>query len=115
MNSKQGLRYIKRRIGDELKTQILVRNGIISENEIKKKSVIHVCPRCELVNTIDNKYCSKCSYPLKPEAYNEIKNDEEIRIKSLEEKYQKDIKLLKEEMESKFNLILDRINISQLN
>ena len=40
---------------------------------------------------------------------------EEIRIKSLEEKYQKDIKSLKEEMENKFNLILEKINISQLN
>ena len=29
MNSRQGSRYIKRRMGDELKKQILVRNGII--------------------------------------------------------------------------------------
>jgi hypothetical protein len=31
MNSKQGARYIKRRMGDDLKNQILVRNGILSE------------------------------------------------------------------------------------
>jgi hypothetical protein len=29
---------------------------------------------------LDNKYCSKCSYPLTPQAFEEIKNDEEIRI-----------------------------------
>jgi integrase/recombinase XerD len=31
MNSKQGSRYIKRRMGEDLKNQILIRNGIISE------------------------------------------------------------------------------------
>ncbi len=92
-----------------------MRNGIISEDETKKKASVHICSRCDLVNSIDNKYCSKCSYPLTPQAFEEIKNDEEIRIKSLEEKYQKDIKSLKEEMENKFNLILEKINISQLN
>ena len=61
MNSKQGIRYIKRRIGDDLKNQILVRNGIISENEVIKKPSVHICPRCELVNTIECKYCSKCT------------------------------------------------------
>ena len=73
MNSKQGLRYIKRRIGDDLKTQILIRNVIISTNEIKKKPSIHICPKCELINVIDNKYCSKCSYLLTPQAFEEIK------------------------------------------
>ena len=114
MNSKQGLRYIKRRIGDDLKNQILIRNGIISENEVKKKLSVHICPRCELVNTIENKYCSKCSYPLKPEAYDEIKNDEDRKLKILEEKHSKEIHLIREEMENRFQMILNKINISQL-
>ena len=42
-------------------------------NTDKNKPSILNCPRCELVNAIENKYCSKCSYPLKPEAYDEIK------------------------------------------
>ena len=37
MNSKQGTRYIKRRMGDELKTKILQRNGILQETEMKTK------------------------------------------------------------------------------
>src|SRR5687768_9006518 len=86
MNSKQGTRYIKRRMGDELKTKILQRNGIIQETESKVKLSILNCPRCELVNAIENKYCSKCSYPLKPEAYDEIKGMEEKRIETLERK-----------------------------
>ncbi len=68
MNSKQGARYIKRRMGEELKRQILQRNGILQEEGIKKKPSILNCPRCELVNALENQYCSKCSYPLKPEA-----------------------------------------------
>jgi integrase/recombinase XerD len=64
MNSKQGARYIKSRMGNDLKQKILVQNGIISEQQVEKKPSVLNCPRCNLVNAIDNKYCSKCSYPL---------------------------------------------------
>ena len=39
MNSKQGSRYIKKRMGDELKNKILAYNGIISENELIKETI----------------------------------------------------------------------------
>jgi integrase/recombinase XerD len=86
MNSRQGTRYIKTRLGNELKEKILRHSGIISENESKNKPSILNCPRCELVNAIENKYCSNCSYPLKPEAYDEIKASENTKINSLEKK-----------------------------
>jgi hypothetical protein len=108
MNSRQGSRYIKNRMGNELKNKILVQNGIIIENE-KKKSLILTCPKCELTNVIENKYCSKCSYPLKPEAYEEIKLLEEKRIEQLELKYDNDMKTLREDMHNKFNQILKLI------
>jgi hypothetical protein len=38
-----------------------------------------------LVNAIENKYCSKCSYPLTPQAFEEIKTEEDKRIRMLEE------------------------------
>jgi hypothetical protein len=37
MNSKQASRYIKNRMGDELKRQILVHNGAISDNDFRMK------------------------------------------------------------------------------
>jgi len=37
MNSKQSARYIKRRMGNNLKQKILVQNGIISEQQIERK------------------------------------------------------------------------------
>jgi integrase/recombinase XerD len=106
MNSRQGSRYIKRRMGDELKEQILKRNGIIQQTENKVKLCILNCPRCELVNTIESKYCSKCSYPLKPEAYEEIKSEEDKRMKILEEKQkQKDeqINIIQSQMNALVN------------
>ena len=109
MNSRQGSRYIKNRMGNELKTKILIQNGIISENHIEKKQLILNCPRCELSNALENKYCSKCSYPLKPEAYDDIKANEEVRIKKIEDKYENDMKKLKEEMYNQFNQIISMI------
>jgi hypothetical protein len=38
-----------------------------------------------LVNAIDNKYCSKCSYPLVPSAFDEIKEAENMKIHAIEE------------------------------
>ena len=64
MNSKQSARYIKRRMGNDLKQKILVQKGIISEQEIERKPSILNCPRCSLVNAIENKYCSKCLFDM---------------------------------------------------
>jgi integrase/recombinase XerD len=56
MNSKQGSRYIKTRMGDELKNKILEHNGIISEEMGKKKPSVSNCPRCSLVNMLENNW-----------------------------------------------------------
>jgi integrase/recombinase XerD len=70
----------------------------MQETEMKAKPIVSNCPKCELVNAIENKYCSKCSYPLKPEAYEEIKNSEEKRIETLELKYENDMKTFRDDM-----------------
>lgn len=114
MNSKQGSRYIKRRMGNELKFKILEYNGIISEEIQKKKPVQSICPRCDLSNVVENKYCSKCSYPLKPEAFDEIKSSEEDRFIQLEEKYNQEIRILKEEMETRFRQLFSKIDLAEL-
>ena len=59
-----------------------------------------------LVNAIENKYCSKCSYPLKPEAYDEIKGLEEKRIEKLEQKYENDMKTLRDDMNKQCKMML---------
>ena len=85
MNSRQGNRYIKSRMGNDLKQKILAYNGISTPKELEKKPSVLTCHRCELVNAIENKYCSKCSYPLVASAYDEIKESEGKRIKNIEE------------------------------
>lgn len=109
MNSKQGTRYIKRRMGNDLKQRILEHNGILSPQELERKPSILTCPRCNLVNSIENKYCSKCSYPLVPSAFEEIKIAEEIKINQLEKRYQKDINEFRRQTDEKFDRILSII------
>jgi integrase/recombinase XerD len=100
MNSRQGTRYIKSRMGADLKRTILLRNGITVEDDeaLKPKPAVRDCPRCNLVNTFDNKYCSKCSYPLIPEAFDEIKASEAMKLKAVEERYQLEMKAMKEDL-----------------
>jgi len=74
-------------MGNELKQKILVQNGIISEQQIEKKPSILNCTRCNLVNATHNKYCFKCSYPLVPSAFDEIKEAENRKIKEMQQKY----------------------------
>jgi len=87
MNSKQGTRYIKNRMGNDLKNKILEYNGISVEPSKKQKPSISACPRCEYINSIENMYCSKCSYPLTPEAFDQIKLTENKKFEILEQKY----------------------------
>lgn len=96
MNSKQGSRYIKGRMGDDLKNQILIHDGIISEEyaATQRKPSILNCPRCALINAIGNKFCSKCSYPLISSAFDEIKASEAMKLKAVEERYQQEMKVM---------------------
>lgn len=114
MNSRQGSRYIKTRMGNELKNKILEYNGIISEEIPKKKRSVLNCPRCDLTNAYENKYCSKCSYPLTSEAFEQIKKTEETRFIELEKKYSEKIATLTEDLENKFNQIISKINVEKL-
>ena len=105
MNSRQGVRYIKNRMGNDLKQKILAHNGITTSEDLKSRPSVLACPRCELVNALDNKYCSKCSYPLSPSAFEEIKLVEEVKLQSLTEKYEKD----KAETDQKLAMIMSMI------
>jgi integrase/recombinase XerD len=100
MNSRQGSRYIKSRMGGDLKRTILAQNGIPlgDDNALRPKPAVRGCSRCNLINTLENKYCSKCSYPLVPDAFDEIKAQEDLKFKAIERKYDADIALLKEAM-----------------
>ena len=113
MNSKQPARYINSRMGNDLKSKILVQNGIWT-NDIITKPTVADCPRCKLINCIENKYCSACSYPLTPSAFDEIKAAEEVKMQDLQAKYETEIKSVREEMETEFQQILAKIDVAAL-
>jgi integrase/recombinase XerD len=109
MNSKQGSRYIKRRMGNDLKSKILVHNGIVSDIDLQRKPSVLTCSRCKLVNGIDYQYCSACSYPLVPSAFEQLKEEENSKIKALELKYEQDMKSMREEMNQQYTQIISMI------
>ena len=69
-------------MGGDLKRAILAQNGIAlgNDEELRPKPAVRDCPRCNVINALENKYCSKCSYPLIPQAYEEIKASEDLKI-----------------------------------
>jgi integrase/recombinase XerD len=89
MNSRQGARYIKTRMGPDLKNKILMQNGIITEQQASPKPSVRNCPKCEYVNAFNYLYCEKCSYPLTSEAYDRIKEEEDKKLRSMEDRMTK--------------------------
>jgi hypothetical protein len=95
MNSKQASRYIKSRMGDAVKKQILMRDGVLLEAKaLQNKPAVLFCPRCNFINSMDSKLCSGCSYPLTAQSYEEIKARENGRMRALEEKQEETYALL---------------------
>jgi integrase/recombinase XerD len=110
MNSKQPSRYIKRRMGNNLKMQILQREGIdLDEGIIKSKHVVISCHRCNVVNSRENIFCSKCTYPLVPQAYDILKENERNEIENIKQKHELELKAVREEMNSKINWLASLI------
>jgi hypothetical protein len=82
-------------MGQDLKNRILVQNGIIPDVDLKKKPPVMSCPRCSETNPRENKFCSKCSYPLNAQAYEEIKSSENERFQRLEQRNEDTANMLK--------------------
>jgi integrase/recombinase XerD len=84
MGSKQANRYIKQRLGSELRDKILERHGIKIENK-QPQMVSRTCGRCGYVNKLENKYCERsgCNYPLTQLALDEIKAAERAMMQEL--------------------------------
>jgi integrase/recombinase XerD len=104
--------------GNESSEGILVAYGIITKNEqlsnvLKPKQ----CPNCNEPNKPDSKFCAKCRMVLTYDAYNETlekQQEKESEVQRLQEKYEQDMKTMREEMENKFQQILTRIDMAKL-
>jgi integrase len=104
--------------GNESSESILQSYGIVTrEKQGIDKLRPKQCPNCNEPNKPDSKFCAKCRMVLTYDAYNETlenqkEKDAEVRV--LQEKYEADIKSIREEMERKFEMILSRIDIGKL-
>jgi len=75
------------------------------------------CPNCNEPNKPDSKFCAKCRMVLTYDAYSETlekQQEKESEVKNLKEKYEQDMKGMREEMENKFQQILAKIDVATL-
>jgi hypothetical protein len=85
MDSKQGKRYIKHKMGDDVKNKILERCGIKIADSKQPQSISKICWRCNYVNRSESKYCERsgCNSPLTQLALDEIKASEKAKLQLL--------------------------------
>jgi hypothetical protein len=104
--------------GNESNNSILQEYGILpKDNEEIDALRPKQCPNCDEPNKPDSKFCAKCRVVLTYAAYNETLEKEpekESEMQKLKEKQEQDMKLMREEMENKFQQILARIDIVTL-
>lgn len=62
-----------------------------------------------MVNAVENKYCSECSYPLIPSAFDEIKMAEESKILRLEEKHKNEMREMRDHLDKQLGLVISMI------
>lgn len=108
MNSKQPARYIKNRMGETLKNVILEHNGIQSEDTVRATPVHRNCPKCFVTNSLEAKYCGKCSYPLTQQAYEDARPQDEKLVLEL----QRQMAQMKEDNDKKYLQVMALIRLN---
>ncbi|MGH9982497.1 MAG: hypothetical protein ACRD8W_00900 [Nitrososphaeraceae archaeon] len=115
--SQMHLKYLHY-FGNESSDSILEAYGIITKDKVQSDALRSKhCPNCNEQNKPDSKFCAKCRMVLTYDAYNETlekQQEKDSEIRRLREKQEQDMKLMREEMENKFQQILARIDIATL-
>ncbi len=114
--SNMHLKYIHY-FGNESSESLLEAYGIMPKGQHIDQLKPKQCPQCNEPNKPDSKFCAKCRMVLTYDAYNETlenQKEKESEVQVLKEKYEKDMKGMREEMENKFQQILAKINIAKL-
>ena len=115
--SQMHLKYLHY-YGNESSTSLLQEYGILPKDN-EEMHVLHPkqCPNCQEPNRPDQKFCAKCRMVLTYDAYSETLEKEqqkESEVLNLKEKYERDMKAMREEMENKFQQILAKIDVATL-
>jgi UTP-glucose-1-phosphate uridylyltransferase len=104
--------------GNESSDSILEAYGIVTKDKVQSDILrSKQCPNCNEPNKPDSKFCAKCRMVLTYDAYSETlekQQEKESEVQDLKEKYEGDMKAMREEMENKFQQILSRIDVAAL-
>jgi integrase len=115
--SQMHLKYLHY-FGNESSESLLEAYGIVTKDQqsldlLKPKG----CPNCSEPNKPDSKFCAKCRMVLTYDAYNETlekQQEKESEVQILKQKYEQDMKSVREEMEDRFQKILTKIDTAKL-
>jgi integrase/recombinase XerD len=111
-NSGMAQKYIHY-FGNESSESLLEAYGIITNSNIPIDTLNpKICPNCNEGNTQDSRFCGKCKLVLTYDAYNETlekQQEKESEVQVLKEKYEQDIKVMREEMNQQFAQIMSII------
>jgi predicted amidophosphoribosyltransferase len=91
--------------------------GIIPKGEQKDQLRPKQCPNCNEPNKPDSKFCATCRMVLTYDAYSETlekQQEKESEVQVLKQKYEQDMKSMREELENKFQQILAKIDTAKL-
>jgi hypothetical protein len=99
--------------GNESSESLLEAYGIVTKDQqlsdaLKPKQ----CPNCSEPNKPDSKFCAKCRMVLTYDAYNETlenQKQKESEVDLLKQKYEQDMKAMREEMNQQFSQIMSMI------
>ena len=114
--SQMHLKYLHY-FGNESSESILQEYGILpKDNQEANLLRPKQCPNCNEPNRPDQKFCVKCMMVLTYDAYSETleEHGENQKVQNLKEKYEEDMKAMREEMENKFQQILAKIDVATL-
>ena len=115
--SQMHLKYIHY-FGNEASDSLLEAYGLVTKQQEQSKIMEYKqCPNCNDPNKPDSKFCSSCRMVLTYDAYNETieeKQQKESELQKLREKQEQDMRLMREEMETKFQQILAKIDVATL-
>ena len=115
--SQMHLKYVHY-FGNESSESILQEYGILPKDN-QETDILRPkqCPNCNEPNRPDQKFCVKCMMVLTYDAYSETLEKEQRReseVLKIKEKYEEDMKAMREEMENKFQQILAKIDVATL-
>jgi hypothetical protein len=116
-NSNMAQKYIHY-FGNESSDSLLEAYGVVTKDNVSFNTLNpKSCPNCNEGNTQDSKFCAKCRMVLTYDAYSETlekQQENETEVLVLKNRYEQDMKAIREEMENKFQQILAKIDVATL-